>query len=144
MTGGLSATADFDTGIAIAWLAPRNSYASSVMRRTWLSLRRDPEWSAWLAEHTTAEEPDPMIQFDERTKSRIMRRGAALSYFVPITHVQAAQEARTMTSFAADSLPRRLRQVGREAGSVDAARDHRRDAGGGAGPAAVRTVRTPD
>lgn len=91
-----------DTGISVAWLADFDSQAQSVMDRVWKSLRMDPEWKAWLAEYTTDDEPDPMIQFDERTKPRIMLRGNALSYFVPIDYVTAAREARNLKSFAGD------------------------------------------
>ncbi|HEY0950943.1 hypothetical protein [Nocardioides sp.] len=91
-----------DTGISVAWLADFDSQAQSVMDRVWKSLRVDPEWKTWLSEYTTDDEPDPMIQFDDRTKPRLMLRGAALSYFVPIGYVTAAREARNLKSFAAD------------------------------------------
>lgn len=91
-----------DTGIAQAWMSAGNDFAEHTMYRVWVSLRADKEWNAWLSENTTASEPDAMVQFDDRDKPRIMLRGAALSYFVPLSHVEAAQEARTMTRFAAD------------------------------------------
>lgn len=91
-----------DTGISVAWLASVDSQAQSVMNQVWRSLRTDPEWRAWLDQFTTADEPDPMIQFDERTKPRLMLRGSALSYFVPIGYVTAAREARNLKSFAGE------------------------------------------
>lgn len=91
-----------DTGISQAWMSTGNSFAEHTMYRVWVSLRADEEWKAWLSENTTSEAPDPMIQFDDRDKPRIMLRGSALSYFVPLGYVEAAQEARTMTRFSAD------------------------------------------
>ena len=91
-----------DTGISVAWLADFDSQAQSVMDRVWTSLRTDPEWRAWLDEFTSFQEPATMIQFDERTKPRLMLRGSALSYFVPIGYVTAAREARNLKSFAGE------------------------------------------
>ncbi|HYF71668.1 MAG TPA: hypothetical protein VD864_02545 [Nocardioides sp.] len=91
-----------DTGISVAWLADFDSQAQSVMDRVWRSLRTDPEWQAWLDRFTTVRDPHAMIQFDERTEPRLMLRGSALSYFVPITFVTAARETRNLTSFAGE------------------------------------------
>jgi hypothetical protein len=89
-------------GISVAWLEETHSLASSVMARTWRSLRSDPQWSAWLGDHTAPFLPFTVINVEERRDARIQVRGGTLSYFVPMGWVRAAHEARTLVRFSAD------------------------------------------
>ena len=91
-----------DSGISVAWLEENHSLAASVMERTWRSLRSDPQWAAWLADHTAPFLPFVVVTFEDRSDARAQVRGEALSYFVPTGWVRAAHEARTLVSFSAD------------------------------------------
>jgi hypothetical protein len=76
-----------------------NSYADSIRRRTWHSLATSPEWSAWLGDHVDLDSMDSFVYFEARERSRLVVRGDTLSYYVPMTYVQAAYEMRTLPSF---------------------------------------------
>lgn len=91
-----------DSGISVAWLEEHHSLAASVMERTWRSLRSDPQWAAWLADHTASFLPFVVITFEDRRDARVQVRGETLSYFVPMSWVRAAHEACTLVSFSAD------------------------------------------
>lgn len=90
-----------NTGISVAWLSERNSYADSVQNRVWRAIRADSTWQQWLSAH---EEPDLeiFVEYEDRPKERLEMRRSTITYKIPATHVQAAHEARTLPAFMAD------------------------------------------
>ena len=90
------------TGVNVAWMEDANTYAESVRKRTWQSLATSPDWSTWLAENVDFDSMESFIYFEDRRDSRLAVRGNKLSYYIPMVHVQAAYEMKTLPSFMSE------------------------------------------
>lgn len=93
--------------ISIAWLADGvTSYSMSVIEFTWDWLADRPEWQDWISTHVP-DEAFVSVMFEDREKARgLVRRNRAgepsITYYQPYRDVEAAREAHTLPSIAAE------------------------------------------
>jgi hypothetical protein len=74
----------------------------STIERTWTHLRATSEWDEWARHVPDREDLFTSVFFEERDRPRHLVKAHSLTYYVPSSQIHAAEEMRSLESFAAD------------------------------------------